>query len=293
MGWEDAMYVLSKLKKQIGDGITSINNNVNTKVADLKTHVTTTINKTMNDVIDDVLVPALPDNRDPLAYSKIQWIRPTYTYDVLDANNITYTIDGLSIYGLVQPGASLYVKISQTPLFMMIPVTVKGKGKVLFNDVMASQLVWPDSLNERRENLYRRYKIKIDNVFEFSTNPFIVNGYNLIEGSGTYFKDFWKFDFSNSLVCEDGYPYSYPLDVYKNFPIYESDDGPYIWRTSSNAVTASNSTPTDINHPFWTTYKQQAYTRYMEKFNTYVKYSDGSYRYKAPESKTRYLIYLA
>lgn len=61
MAWEDATYIVNKIKGTIVPMLNS-----------LQTNVINGVNDTMNNVIDNVLVPKLPDNRDPLTFSTVQ-----------------------------------------------------------------------------------------------------------------------------------------------------------------------------------------------------------------------------
>lgn len=285
MGWEEAMYVISKLKKQIGDGIISINNNINGKAADIKNHVSTTINKTMNDIIKDVLLPALPENRDPLSYSNVQWYRPTYTISTPD-EAIHYSFSGQGIYGMHE-GQITSIIAEGEPYFKMIPVTINGKGTVMFNN-MAFQKGWNEinDENEGYNKLFAENKITIDNGASFIGVPMITSIPGLLSYAGVYYKGFWKFDFSKKLICEDGNPYHNIKDLYSNYDNYDSS-GSYKWRKYSTDFTYTGA---DIMGWSYTQYREEAKAKWME---AYTKDFIQSTQYAAPISKTSYLVYLA
>lgn len=285
MGWEEAMYVISKLKKQIGDGIISINNNINGKAADIKNHVSTTIDKTMNDVIKNILLPALPENRDPLSYSNVQWYRPIYTISTPD-EAIHYSFSGQGAYGL-QEGQTTSIIAEGEPYFKMTPVTINGKGTVMFNN-MALQKSWNEIHNETEgyNKIYAENKITIDNGASFIGVPMITSIPGLVSYGGVYYKGLWKFDFSKKLICEDGNPYYNIRDLYSDYSTLDSG-GAYKWRKYS---TNFEYTGADIMGWSYRQYREEAKAKWMEWYN---KDFGSNGNYTPPISKTSYLIYLA
>lgn len=218
MGWEDAAWVVSKLKKTVSDAITNINTNTNNKsnsiASDIKSHVTSTVSTTMTNVINNILLPALPDNRDPLTYSSVRLVRPTYS--LTPYTNGVYSIEGYSsAAGWVKMGSGPYefspdssakawrirYKSSNFYRYIQTPVTINGKGTVLCNICVGrGSITYPNKYSIYNYPVFRHY-IKIDDSVEFNLQAFI--NINTSQTTVNYYNDFWKFDFSKKVILKD------------------------------------------------------------------------------------------
>lgn len=120
MAWEEATYIVNKIKGTIVPMLNS-----------LQTNVINGVNDTMNNAINNVLVPKLPDNRDPLTFSTVQMRPVRWMFSIPSFENSNASFNRTSgPYNAPVMGYYTYplYGLSSDPIGNEI---INGKGKVL------------------------------------------------------------------------------------------------------------------------------------------------------------------
>lgn len=137
MAWDEAVYIIDKMKNLLVPKLTSLETNVKKAVTD-----------TMNDVVNNVLLPKLPDNRDSLDYKTVEMRHVKRYYGIGENFNInTENYNVTSAYlaevdegppGVELPPSEQYGYIykfgayaRRISLWQNGGERIKGKGKIL------------------------------------------------------------------------------------------------------------------------------------------------------------------